>query len=173
MKNKKKTTYMGFSYSKNMANFEALHWNISSSINFLFLKSERRVDIFLEAVLQKKGDFCYAAEFATQFIKLIWCEKKSLDEIKPWDLCFCLFCMCLPAMPTHASTILQELWEKFSSHFSLRMRFFILDSLLCRIWHPSTSLPGKKHTSLAACLPSSFSSFFAFDLNETPLRCPN
>ena len=28
----------GFSYSKNMANFEAFRWNISSSINLLFLK---------------------------------------------------------------------------------------------------------------------------------------
>ena len=31
---------MGFSYSKNMANFEAFHRNISSSINLLFLKSD-------------------------------------------------------------------------------------------------------------------------------------
>ena len=29
----------GFSYSKSMANFEAFCWNISSSINLLFLKS--------------------------------------------------------------------------------------------------------------------------------------
>ena len=38
MKNKTKTTH-GFSYSKNMANFEALCWVISSSTNLLFLKS--------------------------------------------------------------------------------------------------------------------------------------
>ena len=31
----------GFSYSKSMAYFEAFPWNISSSINFLFLKSEK------------------------------------------------------------------------------------------------------------------------------------
>ena len=30
----------GFSYSKNMAILEAFHWNISSSINLLFLKNE-------------------------------------------------------------------------------------------------------------------------------------
>ena len=32
---------LGFSYSKNMANFKAFHWDISSSINLLFLKSEK------------------------------------------------------------------------------------------------------------------------------------
>ena len=30
----------GFSYSKSIANFEAFRWNISSSINLLFLKSD-------------------------------------------------------------------------------------------------------------------------------------
>ena len=44
MRNKKKLH--GFSYSKNIANFEAFHWNISSSINLLFLKS----DIYGKAV---------------------------------------------------------------------------------------------------------------------------
>ena len=39
MKNGKKIR--GFSYSKSMAYFEAFPWNISSSINFLFLKSEK------------------------------------------------------------------------------------------------------------------------------------
>ena len=29
----------GFSYSKNMANFEAFHWNIPSSTKFIFPKS--------------------------------------------------------------------------------------------------------------------------------------
>ena len=40
MKNEKKN-YMGFhfSYSKNMAYFEAFRWNILSIINLLFLKS--------------------------------------------------------------------------------------------------------------------------------------
>ena len=37
MNNEKKL--LGFSYSKNMANFEAFRWNISSSINLLFLKN--------------------------------------------------------------------------------------------------------------------------------------
>ena len=30
----------GFLYLKNMANFYVFHWNISSNINFLFLKSD-------------------------------------------------------------------------------------------------------------------------------------
>ena len=38
MKNEKKIC--GFLYSKNMANFEALHYVISSSINLVFLKSD-------------------------------------------------------------------------------------------------------------------------------------
>ena len=38
--NEKRKKLHGFSYSKNRANFEAFHWNISSSINLLFLKSE-------------------------------------------------------------------------------------------------------------------------------------
>ena len=38
---KKKLKLHGFSYSINMANFEASHWNISSNINLLFLKSEQ------------------------------------------------------------------------------------------------------------------------------------
>ena len=35
-----KKTILEFSYPKNMANFEAFCWSISSSINFLFLKSD-------------------------------------------------------------------------------------------------------------------------------------
>ena len=35
---KNETKLCGFSYSKNMANFEAFQWNISSSINLLFLR---------------------------------------------------------------------------------------------------------------------------------------
>ena len=38
IKNEKKLH--GFSYSKNMANFESFRWNISSSINFFFQKSD-------------------------------------------------------------------------------------------------------------------------------------
>ena len=38
MKNKKKLH--GFSYTKNIANFEAFCWNILLSANLLFLKSE-------------------------------------------------------------------------------------------------------------------------------------
>ena len=37
----KKNYLFGFPYSTNMANFEAFHWTISSSINLLFLKSEQ------------------------------------------------------------------------------------------------------------------------------------
>ena len=37
----------GFSYSRNMANFEAFHQNISSSINFFFLKSRT---IYIEKI---------------------------------------------------------------------------------------------------------------------------
>ena len=33
----------GFSYPKNMANFEAFHWVISSSTNLLFLKSDHSI----------------------------------------------------------------------------------------------------------------------------------
>ena len=42
MKWKKKL--LGFSYSKNMENFAEFCWNISSSINFLFLKSAPRAN---------------------------------------------------------------------------------------------------------------------------------
>ena len=38
MKNKK--NYVGFHIAKNMANFEAFRYGISSSINLLFLKSD-------------------------------------------------------------------------------------------------------------------------------------
>ena len=41
-----------FSYFKSMANFEAVCWNISSSINFLFLKS---VSIACKISGQKKN----------------------------------------------------------------------------------------------------------------------
>ena len=41
MKWKTKTKLHGFLYSKNMANFEAFHRNISSSINPIFLKSAK------------------------------------------------------------------------------------------------------------------------------------
>ena len=37
--NEKKVVH-GFLYLKNMANFDVFHWNISSNINFLFLKSD-------------------------------------------------------------------------------------------------------------------------------------
>ena len=42
MKNGKSN--FGFSYIKNMANFEAFHWVISSSINLLFLKSDKTIE---------------------------------------------------------------------------------------------------------------------------------
>ena len=41
-RNEKRKKLHGFSYSKSIANFEAFRWNISSSINFLFLKSDIR-----------------------------------------------------------------------------------------------------------------------------------
>ena len=43
MKNEK--NYLGFSFSNNMANFEAFRWNISSSINLLFLKSDAQTKL--------------------------------------------------------------------------------------------------------------------------------
>ena len=42
-KNEKKLR--GFMYSKNMAKFEVFCWNISSSINLFFLKSELQLDL--------------------------------------------------------------------------------------------------------------------------------
>ena len=40
-RNEKRKKLHGFSYSKRMVNFEAFHWNISSSINLYFLKSAK------------------------------------------------------------------------------------------------------------------------------------
>ena len=37
--NEKKVVH-GFLYLENMANFDVFHWNISSNIDFLFLKSD-------------------------------------------------------------------------------------------------------------------------------------
>ena len=47
----------------------------SLCINLLFLKCEES-GYFFRGCFAEKRDFCYAAEFATQFIKLICCEKK-------------------------------------------------------------------------------------------------
>ena len=38
---KLKKNYVGFSYPKSKANFEVFDWNISSSINLLFLKNDQ------------------------------------------------------------------------------------------------------------------------------------
>ena len=38
--NEKRKKLHGFSYTKNIANFEAFRWNISLSAKLLFLKSE-------------------------------------------------------------------------------------------------------------------------------------
>ena len=48
----------GFSYSKNMANFEEFQWNISSSINLLFLKSEV-IEILLSYIYLSGSNFNY------------------------------------------------------------------------------------------------------------------
>ena len=42
MKNEKTTYLFGVTYSKNIANFYVFHLTISSSINFLFLKSAKQ-----------------------------------------------------------------------------------------------------------------------------------
>ena len=52
------------------------------------------MDIFLEAVLQKKGTFVMLQNLRHNSSNLFDAKKKSLDEIKPWDLCFCLFRAC-------------------------------------------------------------------------------
>ena len=39
-RNEKRKTLHGFSYTSNIANFEAFRWNISLSANLLFVKSE-------------------------------------------------------------------------------------------------------------------------------------
>ena len=82
----------------------------SLCINLLFLKCEES-GYFFRGCFAEKRDFCYAAEFATQFIKLICCEKKSLDEIKALEdyVLLFIFCMLSAHYPALASAILQEL----------------------------------------------------------------
>ena len=50
MKNEK----LGFSYAKNMANFEAFHEVISSGINILFLKCVNGLDLLCFVLDQKE-----------------------------------------------------------------------------------------------------------------------
>ena len=71
MKNEKKL--YRFSYYKNMANFEAFHWNISSFINLLFLKS----DISLIFDNQKVYDFPFSKES--------WIASKWQQLNKKWS----------------------------------------------------------------------------------------
>ena len=83
----------------------------SLCINLLFLKCEES-GYFFRGCFAEKRDFCYAAEFATQFIKLICCEKKkSLDEIKALEdyVLLFIFCKLSAHYPALASAILQEL----------------------------------------------------------------
>ena len=64
----------GFSYSKNMANFEAFRWVISTSLNLLFLKSDKRSE-FPTFLLH----FCTKAIVKKRFVKkIIWFLKMSI-----------------------------------------------------------------------------------------------
>ena len=66
MKNNKKYLVFILWYSKSMANFVAFHWNISSSINLLFLKSELWITstFFYTELMRNVGLF-----FVNQFFK--------------------------------------------------------------------------------------------------------
>ena len=71
----------------------------------------RRVDIFLEAVLQKKGIFVMLQNLRHNSSNLFVAKKKSLDEIKALEdyVLLFIFCKFSAHYPALASAILQEL----------------------------------------------------------------
>ena len=75
-----------FLYFKNMANFEAFRWNISSSINLLFLKSDilpsplKNQPILLSYVLFKRASPYYDTHVIQVFI--LKCYKIMMQALK-------------------------------------------------------------------------------------------
>ena len=102
-------------------------WNPDRSINLLFgvtisllqmcataffaKISSRESGYFLEAVVQKKGTFVMLQNLRHNSSNLFDAKrKKSLDEIKPWDLCFCLFRACTSYI---ATGVMREVFFSF------------------------------------------------------------
>ena len=139
----------------------------SLCINLLFLKCEES-GYFFRGCFAEKRDFCYAAEFATQFIKLICCEKKNhLMKSRPWRImCYCLYSACSQHITLHSHLPYCRSYkrEKFSSHFSLEEWDFLFLIPYCAGYGtPQLHCQGKN-----ILLPSSLALFFLLLTSTKP-----
>ena len=139
----------------------------SLCINLLFLKCEES-GYFFRGCFAEKRDFCYAAEFATQFIKLICCEKKNhLMKSRPWRImCYCLYSACSQHITLHSHLPYCRSYkrEKFSSHFSLEEWDFLFLIPYCAGYGtPQLHCQGKN-----ILLPSSLDLFFLLLTSTKP-----
>ena len=71
---KNKTKILGFSYSKNMANFEAFRQSIKLSINLIFLKSWSLASMKNTNILWKLTFFpTWILQFSTKSLRRVFC----------------------------------------------------------------------------------------------------
>ena len=89
MKNEKKLH--GFSYSKIMANFEAFRWNISSSINLLFLKSDNQQLFVYKKIFLGLTDSAQLSLLQNDGSFVILCTLYLLLGLALLAMCFSIF----------------------------------------------------------------------------------
>ena len=128
-RNEKLKKLHGFSYSKNMANFEAFHYVISSSINLLFLKS-------LRCILWKSLTNFVSLEIIIQFIQRV--SSKLIVKLK--TLKNSKFLKIFPFKPAHFEpnsnqcTIRETLLEHTYRALGVKVRNMKMDFNIYGSW---------------------------------------